>query len=102
MDKPNHNHTPNNKDEKIRVNLLSSSQLDGFIKNLSNPRFLGSIHMNRESMEGNTSVNKLVKGNLENKLNSSIKNSIFNPVTKTLILLTILFNILWFTFSYLF
>lgn len=89
-------------EEKMRVNLLSSNQLDNFIKNLSNPRFLGSVHMNKKNMQHDKSIENLIKGELEQKVNNLIKYAMFNPITKALILITILFNILWYSLIYLF
>lgn len=87
---------------KIKINLLSPKQIDSFIKNLSNPRFLGSIHMNKENMQHDSSIENLIKGELEHKVNDSLKSSMFNPITKALILIAIIFNILWFTLKFLF
>lgn len=80
-----------------RINLLSSKELDGFIKNLSRPNFLGSIHLQNPIERSNNFVNTLVNKDLQLRLNKSLKNSFFNPVTKFLILLMILFNLLWFS-----
>jgi len=87
--------------EKIKLNLLSSEDLDNFIKNLSHPRFLGSIHMNKENMQNDPSLEKMIKAELEHKINHSIKNTMFNPITKALVIITIIFNIIWFSLLYL-
>ena len=87
--------------ENIRINLLSSEDLDNFIKNLSHPRFLGSIHMNKENMQNDPSLEKMIKAELEHKINHSIKNTMFNPITKALVIITIIFNIIWFSLLYL-
>ena len=76
-------------------NLLSSDALSSSIKNLSNPRFLGSMHMNKQFIGNFSSIENLLNGELEMKINRSLKNTLFNPVTKILILITILFNIVW-------
>ncbi|MFO7795536.1 MAG: hypothetical protein ACQERB_06035 [Promethearchaeati archaeon] len=87
--------------ENIRINLLSSKDLDNFIKNLSHPRFLGSIHMNKENMQNDPSLERMIKAELEHKVNHSIKNTMFNPITKALVIITIVFNIIWFSLQYL-
>ncbi|MFW9897654.1 MAG: hypothetical protein ACFFDO_00135 [Candidatus Thorarchaeota archaeon] len=85
-----------------KLNLLSSEALENSIKNLTNPRFLGSIHM--KNLRPNTnfsSIENLLKGELELKINKSLKNTIFNPIAKILIILMITFNIIWITIFFL-
>ena len=82
--------------------LLSSSVIANSIKNLSNPRFLGSIHLKNTSRYSNlSSVDNLLSGELELNVNKSLKNMLFNPITKILILLMIVFNLIWFLLLYL-
>ncbi len=82
-------------------NLLSSKELDNSIKNLSNPRFLGSIHLKKSTISTNfSSVENLLNGELELKINKALKNSIFNPITKIMVLSMIVFNLLWIFFLY--
>jgi len=82
--------------------LLSSSALANSIKNLSNPRFLGSIHLkNTRRISNISSVDNLLSGDLELNVNKSLKNMLFNPITKILILLMIVFNLIWFLLIYL-
>ncbi len=102
-----YNNIGNDKDSEIkrniimksdisRINLLSSSYIDNSIKNLSRPRFLGSLHLRKETCGGNVnSVENLLKGELELKINNAIRNSLFNPLTKILIFLTIILNLIW-------
>jgi len=75
--------------------LFYSDALSNSINNLSKPRFLGSIHMNKELVSNFSSVENLLNSELEMKLNKSLKNTLFNPITKFLILLTIIFNLVW-------
>jgi hypothetical protein len=83
-------------DKKNKLNgLFSSDALSNSINNLSKPRFLGSIHMNKELVNNFGSVGNLLNGELEMKLNKSLKNTLINPITKFLILLTIIFNLVW-------
>ena len=77
------------------INLLKSNELDNIIKNLSKPSFLGSIHLKKEAIPSYSSVENLLKGELELKMTRALKNSLLNPITKILILLAIAFNILW-------
>jgi hypothetical protein len=85
-----------------RIRSLSSYDLNNYIKNLTNPNFLGSIHLSKEAMSPyNVPVENLLKGELELKLTKSLKNSMFNPITITLILIAIVFNIAWIIFMYL-
>ncbi len=88
-------------DKKNKLNgLFSSDALSNSINNLSKPRFLGSIHMNKELVNNFGSVGNLLNGELEMKLNKSLKNTLFNPITKFLILLTIIFNLVWLLLLY--
>ena len=81
---------------------LSSSLLAYSIKNLSSPRFLGSIHLKTTNRNSNiSSVDNLLSGELELNVNKSLKNMLFNPITKILILLMITFNLIWFLLIYL-
>lgn len=80
-----------------KLNLLSTRDLDQAIKNLSNPRFLGSIHLKRDASPSNM-IDDMLKGELGIKLNKSLKNTLFNPITKLLILLMIVFNLMWLIF----
>jgi hypothetical protein len=92
----------NEKLGRKKSSLLSSEALENSIKNLTNPRFLGSIHIKNMSPTQNfSSVDSLLQGELELKINKSLKNTIFNPVTKILILSMIIFNILWITLFFL-
>jgi len=79
-----------------KINLLSSEALDNSIKNLTSPRFLGSIHMKKLNDTTKIStVESLLSGELELKVNKSLKNTLLNPITIALIFLMIIFNILW-------
>lgn len=78
-----------------------SNHLDNIIRNLSTPRFLGSIHMKKTSSPNN-SIENLVENELDLKTTKVLKNTLFNPVTKTIIILAIVFNIVWFLLSAIF
>ena len=75
---------------------LYSNNLGNMIKNLANPRFLGSIHMKKETSHNNNSVENLIESELKLKMTKSLKNTLLNPVTKILIILAIVFNLIWF------
>jgi hypothetical protein len=77
---------------------LYSNYLDNTIKSLSNPRFLGSFHMKKDTSLNNNSVENLIESELKLKMTKSLKNTLLNPVTKVLIILAIVFNLVWFLF----
>jgi len=83
-----------------KINLLSTSEINAFIKNLSKPQFLGSIHLSKENNPNYRAINELLKGQLELKLSKSLKNPFLNPITRYLIYVMILFNLLWLLFFY--
>ena len=83
-----------------KINLLSTSEINVFIKNLSKPQFLGSIHLSKENNPNYGAINELLKGQLELKLSRSLKNPFLNPITRYLIYVMILFNLLWLLFFY--
>ena len=83
-----------------KINLLSTSEINAFIKNLSKPQFLGSIHFSKENNPNYGAINELMKGQLELKLSKSLKNPFLNPITRYLIFVMILFNLLWLLFFY--
>ncbi|MFX0003464.1 MAG: hypothetical protein ACFE9C_07995 [Candidatus Hodarchaeota archaeon] len=84
-----------------KKNQFYSNYLDNIIKNLSTPRFLGSIHMKKTSSPNN-SIENLVENDLNLKTTKVLKNTLFNPLTKILIILAIVFNIVWFLLSAIF
>lgn len=82
--------------------LFSSNNLDNIIKNLSTPRFLGSIHLKKEANAHLNSVENLIEDELKLKMTKALKNTLFNPLTKILIILAIVFNLIWFLLIYIF
>ncbi|NVM36684.1 MAG: hypothetical protein HWN81_13900 [Candidatus Lokiarchaeota archaeon] len=80
--------------------LLTSNNLDNIIKNLSKPRFMGSIHMKKETRTNSNLIENLVESELKLKMTNSLKSTLFNPVTKILIILAIIFNFTWLLFVY--
>jgi hypothetical protein len=86
----------------MRVNLLSTEDLNNFIENLNKPSFLGSVHFNRDETSKRDTIEKqLINSVGTDKLSESIKSTLFNPITKFLILAWIAFNIFWLIFGYL-
>ena len=83
-----------------KINLLSSEKIDFFVKNLSSPRFLGSLHMKQEINPNSRLIENVINKNLDHNLSRSLKNPLNNPITKYLILMMILFNFLWIIFIY--
>ena len=75
---------------------LYSNNLGNIIKNLANPRFLGSIHMKKQTSQNNNTVENLIENELKLKMTKALKNTMFNPVTKVLVILAIVFNLIWF------
>ena len=85
-----------------RIKSLSSYDLNNFIKNLSHPNFLGSIHLSKEAMSPfNRTVENMMKGELDIKMNKSLKNSFLNPITLSLIFIAIIFNMVFIILLYL-
>ena len=70
--------------EKLKrknLNLLSSEALSNQIKNLTRPSFLGSFHMKTANPSTNfSSVDSLLQGDLELKINKSLIPSIFKLI----------------------
>ena len=84
-----------------RMNLLSSEQINHVLNTLTSPRFLGSIHIKESVSNREHLVNNIIDKNLEKKISKSLKSSINNPITRFLISVMILFNVLWILFIYL-
>lgn len=83
-----------------RSNFVPINNLKYLINNLSNPRFLGSIHLKKEMNPNYADLNNMLMNEHELKLTRSLKNSIFNPITKILIISVIIFNLIWFLAMY--
>lgn len=76
--------------------LFTSKELDHNIKNLSAPRFLGSVHMKKNALTNISSTESLLNNELELKMSKSLKAIFLNPITKVTIMVMIIFNILYF------
>ena len=82
-------------------NFIPSNNIDYLIKKLSNPGFLGSIHLKKEMNPNYQQIDNMLATEHESKLTQSLKNTIFNPITKKLIISAIIFNIIWILLTYL-
>jgi hypothetical protein len=80
--------------------IQTTNNMEQMIKNLSAPRFMGSIHMKKDARSNSNIVTNLVENELNLKISKSLKNTLFNPVTKFLILFAIIFNLAWLFFVY--
>ena len=78
-----------------KKNQFYSNHLQNIIRSLSSPRFLGSIHM-KSTNSNNNSIEHLIESEMKLKTTKALKNTLFNPLTKILIILAIAFNIIWF------
>ena len=85
-----------------RKNLIPFNNINYLIKNISNPKFLGSIHLKKEMNPNYHQVKDLLANEHELNLTRALKNSFFNPITKILILSVIIFNLIWFLAIYVF
>ncbi|MFW9822031.1 MAG: hypothetical protein ACFFE4_03805 [Candidatus Thorarchaeota archaeon] len=85
-----------------RNKLIPFNNITHLINNLSNPKFLGSIHLKKEYNPNYNQVKDLLADERELNLTRTLKNTIFNPITKILILSAIIFNLIWFFALYLF
>ncbi|MFX1297441.1 MAG: hypothetical protein ACFFD2_21640 [Promethearchaeota archaeon] len=88
------------KDSVNRKNFVPSNYLNQLIQNLSNPRFLGSIHLKKELNPNYSQVKDFITNQNELTMTKTLKNAISNPITKILIISAIIFNIFWFFLIY--
>jgi hypothetical protein len=94
--------------ENIEYSLVNRNKLIPFnnithiINNLSNPKFVGSIHLKKEMNPNYHQIKDLLANERELNLTHSLKNTMFNPITKILIFSAIIFNLFWFLAVYVF
>ena len=81
-----------------KLRFFPSNDYNRQLKNLNNPRFLGSYHLKEENTPKYNSMKTLIKGDLELKYAKALRSTLINPVTIALIIIALLFNILWFFF----
>jgi hypothetical protein len=85
-----------------RNSFVPPNNIENTINNLSNPKFLGSIHLKKEMNPAYHQVKDLLATERELNLTRSLKNTMFNPITKILILSAIIFNLIWVLAVYVF
>ncbi|MFX1497504.1 MAG: hypothetical protein ACFFBH_08255 [Promethearchaeota archaeon] len=78
---------------KSRLNPLRSTSFNNIIKNLSTPRFLGSYHLKEADNPQFKPIENLLRGNLQFKYSKSLRSIVFNPITITLIVIALVFNL---------
>ncbi len=81
-----------------KLHLFPTSDYNSQLKRLTNPRFLGSYHMNRDTNPRYKIFNTLMKGDLDVKYAKALRSTLNNPVTIALIVIALIFNVLWFFF----
>ncbi|MBN1800598.1 MAG: hypothetical protein JW891_03780 [Candidatus Lokiarchaeota archaeon] len=84
-----------------KISLSFSRELDNSFKMFFQPRFLGSIHLKNITSCHDYPFTEFAKKRTSREITQSIKNLTFNPFTKYLIVLMIIFNILWIVLIYL-
>jgi len=85
-----------------RFGSVTSYDFNYLFKNIAKPNFLGSIHLKNNTMDYNVQpVKDLLYNQRELELTKSLRNTMFNPITKFLILIAIIFNITWILLLYL-
>jgi hypothetical protein len=72
---------------------LTSNTFNNVFKNLSTPRFLGSYHLKEAINPKYKTLNNILTGNFQLKNSKYLKSIIFNPITITLIVIAIIFNL---------
>ena len=81
-----------------KLHLFPTSDYNTHLKNLTNPRFLGSIHMNKDNNPKYRTFNSLMKGDLDVKYAKALRSTLINPITIGLIITALVFNVMWYFF----
>jgi hypothetical protein len=81
-----------------KLNLLPTTNHNAHLKSLTNPQFLGSYHLKEAINSRYKSINTLLKGDLDVKYAKALRSNILNPVTISLIIIALIFNVMWFFF----
>ncbi|NHJ21536.1 MAG: hypothetical protein EAX91_11375 [Candidatus Lokiarchaeota archaeon] len=81
-----------------KLHLFPSVDYNTQLRNLTNPKFLGSYHMKEDINPKYKTLNTLLRGDLEAKYSKALRSTIVNPITIALILIGLIFNILLFFF----
>ncbi len=85
---------------KNALSLSFSREMKDSFKSLYQPRFLGSIHIKELSKFNEYPFTEFSRKGAQDKVSLSLKSISHNPITKYLILLMVIFNILWIIFLY--
>ncbi|MFX1396051.1 MAG: hypothetical protein ACFFAS_03295 [Promethearchaeota archaeon] len=102
-------HKKNNSNNRIqmednlelrKVPLSFSRTLSEITNSLLKPRFLGSIHLKESTSSDKYPFNEYAKMNYGGHLYKTFKGPFHNPITRYLVFLMILFNVLWILFLY--
>ena len=81
-----------------KLNFFPTSNHNVHLKSLTRPQFLGSYHIKEAINSKYTSINTLLKGDINVKYAKALRSTILNPVTIALIIIAFMFNVMWFFF----
>jgi hypothetical protein len=82
-----------------RLDFLGSANPNKIIKKLSVPNFLGSYHLKEGINPQFKSFERIIKGELNLKSTKALRSVVFNPITITLIVIALVFNLFLLFFS---
>ncbi|MHA1687787.1 MAG: hypothetical protein ACTSUN_00360 [Promethearchaeota archaeon] len=83
-----------NQEEEDKLTTFLFSDPNAILKSLMIPRFLGSYHLKEKLASGELNVANLI----QNKVEMKLKSTIYNPITLSLIVIALAFNIFWLFF----
>ncbi|MHA1805364.1 MAG: hypothetical protein ACTSU4_12680 [Promethearchaeota archaeon] len=85
---------PTAQKEKDKLTTFLFSDPNAMLKSLMIPRFLGSYHLKEKLVSNELSVANLV----QNKVQMKLKSAVYNPITLSLIMIALAFNLFWLFF----
>lgn len=94
----NNSRSKEDKHQPIEENSLTTftfTDPNAIMKSLMTPRFLGSTHI-KQGLKSNNVVN--LENLMQNKLQMKLKGAVYNPITLTLIIIALAFNLMWLFF----
>ncbi|MFW9782806.1 MAG: hypothetical protein ACFFFB_11040 [Candidatus Heimdallarchaeota archaeon] len=80
---------------KTGLNPFTANGFNNVIKRLSTPSFLGSYHLKEAINPKFKPIENLLKGDIQLKFSKSLRGVVFNPITITLIVIALIFNLFW-------
>ncbi|MFX0178466.1 MAG: hypothetical protein ACFE85_19800 [Candidatus Hodarchaeota archaeon] len=83
---------------KTGLRPFTSNGFNNIIKNLSTPSFLGSYHLKEAINPKFKPIENLLRGDLQLKYSKSLRSMVFNPITISLIVIALIFNLFWLFF----